>query len=196
MSGRYQKLWGPARNWSGYSCGTMLLSSCSLLFTLRNVSWFWHHGGGVRGGGREDVTLLCTLLWRTRKYVTCKILKNNNKILPLQLPCHSFWRSFIKIFLGECLPSIAFWNCGFESCQGHGCLSVVSVVLSDIGFGDGPIPRPEEFYWLCSAIVCDLETSRLRRSWTYLDWCARGGKKFFQMTTNLTHCCHPHSNFT
>jgi hypothetical protein len=45
----------------------------------------------------------------------------------------------------------------------HGCLSVVSVVLSGRGLCNGPIPRPEESYRLWCVIVCDLETSRMRR---------------------------------
>jgi hypothetical protein len=41
---------------------------------------------------------------------------------------------------------------------------VVSVVcLSGRGLCDGPITRPEEFYRLCCVIVCDQETSRMRR---------------------------------
>jgi hypothetical protein len=43
-------------------------------------------------------------------------------------------------------------------------LSVVSVVcLSGRGLCDGLITRPEESYLLCFVIVCDLETSRMRR---------------------------------
>jgi hypothetical protein len=44
------------------------------------------------------------------------------------------------------------------------CLFVVSVVcLSGRGLCDGLITRPEESYRLWCVIVCDLETSRLRR---------------------------------
>jgi hypothetical protein len=43
-------------------------------------------------------------------------------------------------------------------------LSVVSVVcLSGRGLCDGLITRPEESYGLWCVIVCDLETSRMRR---------------------------------
>jgi hypothetical protein len=42
--------------------------------------------------------------------------------------------------------------------------SVVSVVcLSGRGLCDGLITRPEESYRQCCVIVCDLETSRMRR---------------------------------
>jgi hypothetical protein len=36
-------------------------------------------------------------------------------------------------------------------------------VLSGRGLCDGLITRPEKYYRLCCVIVCDLETSRMRR---------------------------------
>ena len=42
---------------------------------------------------------------------------------------------------------------------GHGCLSVVIVVLSGRGLCDKLIIRPEEFYRLWCVLECDLETS-------------------------------------
>jgi hypothetical protein len=51
-----------------------------------------------------------------------------------------------------------------ESRWGHGCLSVVSVVcLSGRGLCNELITRPEESYRLCRVIVCNLESSRMRR---------------------------------
>jgi len=41
--------------------------------------------------------------------------------------------------------------------RGHGCLSVVSVVLSDRGLCDELITRPEESCRLWCVVVCDLE---------------------------------------
>jgi hypothetical protein len=38
-------------------------------------------------------------------------------------------------------------------------------VLSGRGLYVGLITRPEESYWLWCVVVCDLETSRMRRSW-------------------------------
>jgi len=38
-------------------------------------------------------------------------------------------------------------------------------VLSGIGLCDGLITRPEEFYRLWCVVVCDLETSWMRRPW-------------------------------
>jgi hypothetical protein len=39
-------------------------------------------------------------------------------------------------------------------------------VFSGTGHCDRPIPRPEESYRLWCVIVCDLETSRMRRLWS------------------------------
>jgi len=38
-------------------------------------------------------------------------------------------------------------------------------VLSGRGLCDELITRPEESYRLCCVVVCDLETSRMRRPW-------------------------------
>jgi hypothetical protein len=46
-------------------------------------------------------------------------------------------------------------------------------VLSARGLCDGPIPRPEESYRLCCVIVCDLETSRMRRPCPELGYSAK-----------------------
>ena len=52
-------------------------------------------------------------------------------------------------------------------------------VLSGRGLCDGLITRPEESYRLCCFIVCDLETSRLRRPLPAMGLQAQeGGKKY------------------
>jgi hypothetical protein len=48
-----------------------------------------------------------------------------------------------------------------------------SCVLSDTGLRDWPITRPGDFYRLWCVIVCDLETSRMRRPWPALGCCAK-----------------------
>ena len=53
-------------------------------------------------------------------------------------------------------------------------VSCVCFVLSGRDLCDGPIPRPEESYRLCCVIVCDLETSRMRRPWPALGCYALG----------------------
>ena len=54
------------------------------------------------------------------------------------------------------------------------CGLVSVVCLSGRGLCDGPITRPEESYRLYFFIVCDLETSRMRRPWPALGCCASG----------------------
>ena len=50
-------------------------------------------------------------------------------------------------------------------------------VLSGRGLCDKLITRPEEFYWLWCIVVCDLETSRMRRPWPALGRSATAKKK-------------------
>ena len=65
------------------------------------------------------------------------------------------------------LQPLACWDCGFESQWGHGCLSVVSVVCCQVerGLCDELITRPEESYRLWRNVMCDPETSWMRRPW-------------------------------
>ena len=53
------------------------------------------------------------------------------------------------------------------------CVSFECCVLSGRGFCEELVTRPEEFFWLCCVTVCDLENSRIRRSWPVLGCCAR-----------------------
>jgi hypothetical protein len=50
-------------------------------------------------------------------------------------------------------------------------------VLSDRGLCDELITRPEDSYRLWCVVVCDLETSRMRRSCPALGRSATAGKK-------------------
>ena len=52
----------------------------------------------------------------------------------------------------------------------------VSCLLWGRGLCDWLIPRPEESYRLLCVIVCDLKTSRMRRSWPTLGCCSRDKK--------------------
>jgi hypothetical protein len=45
-----------------------------------------------------------------------------------------------------CKRTGACWDCGFESCLGHGCLSCECCVLSGRGLCDELVTRPEESY--------------------------------------------------
>ena len=59
-------------------------------------------------------------------------------------------------------------------------------VLSGSGLCDDLITRPEEFYRLWCVVVCDLETSRIRRPSPALGRSATGNK----MTTYDARCTH------
>ena len=85
------------------------------------------------------------------------------------------------------LRPLACWDCGFESRQGHGCLYVVSVVCCQVEVSaTGLIIRPEESYRLCCVVVCDLETSRVRRLWPTGSCCARRKRNIFKYFEQVT----------
>jgi len=50
-------------------------------------------------------------------------------------------------------------------------------VLSGRGLCNESITRLEEFYWLWCVVLCDLETSRMRRPWPALDPSTTGNIK-------------------
>jgi hypothetical protein len=62
-------------------------------------------------------------------------------------------------------------------------------VLSGTGLCDLPILRPEEPYRLSCDIVCDLETSRVRRPWPALGCCAKGKKVSSSNPIRQLNCC-------
>ena len=75
---------------------------------------------------------------------------------------------------GVGLRPLACWDRGFESQRGHGCLSVVSVVcLSGRGLCVELMTRPEDSYRLWCVVVCDLDTSWIRRPWPTGGCCAK-----------------------
>jgi hypothetical protein len=61
------------------------------------------------------------------------------------------------------LRPLACWDCGFESRRGYGCLSVMSVVFSQVEvFATGKslvLRSPTE----CAVSECDREASTMRR---------------------------------
>ena len=58
-------------------------------------------------------------------------------------------------------------------------------VLSGRDFCNKVITHPEVPYHLWSAAVCDLETSIMRRSWTWWNTALPGGGEPFLLTTEL-----------
>jgi len=63
--------------------------------------------------------------------------------------------------------SLACWDCGFESHRGHGCFVCCECcVLLGRGLCDELIIRPEESCRMWCVVVCDLESSWMRRPWS------------------------------
>jgi len=81
---------------------------------------------------------------------------------------HTTGRSHWPHGLRRGSAGIAYWDCGFKSHEGHGCLSCQCRVLSGRDLCDELITRPEESYRLWCVVVCDLETSKTRRLWAAL----------------------------
>ena len=73
-------------------------------------------------------------------------------------------------------------------------------VLSGRGLYDEPITRPEESYRLWCVVVCDLETSRMRRPWPALGRSATAKKKMFQLylpnDLNSPFVLHKHYDYS
>jgi hypothetical protein len=67
---------------------------------------------------------------------------------------------------GVGLRLLAFWDCGFESCWAHGCLSFVRTVFCqvDVSASDRSLfqRRPTE----CGVSECDREASMMRMPWS------------------------------
>jgi len=63
-------------------------------------------------------------------------------------------------------------------------------VLSGRGLCDELITSPEESYRLCCVVVCDQETSRMRRPWPALG-CSATGKKIYTKIEFNAYCTVP-----
>ena len=89
----------------------------------------------------------------------------------LSWKCFSFRRSPASArSKGVGLRPLVCWDCGIESHRGHGCRECC--VLSGRGLCDELITHPEESYRLWCVVVCDLETSWMRRPWPTGGSCA------------------------
>jgi len=81
------------------------------------------------------------------------------------------------LYEGVGLRSLACWGCRFETCQRAWMLFCCGCcVLSGRGLCDDLINRPEESYRLWCVVVCDLETTRMRRPWSALGPAPHGGE--------------------
>ena len=84
----------------------------------------------------------------------------------------------------EGLLSLTCWDCWFESRRAR-AVYLAAVFCAVKVLGDGPITRLEESYRQWCVIMCNLETSRLRRPWPALGWCAREKNNLCLRKTSL-----------
>ena len=63
-----------------------------------------------------------------------------------------------------------------ESCGGHGCLSVVSVVCCQVEVSASDQSLVQRSPTKCGVSECDREASIMKRSWPYRCCCAVGKK--------------------
>ena len=90
---------------------------------------------------------------------------------------------------GQSLAEIAGSNTtgGMDVCESYECC-----VLSGRGLCDGAITRPEESYRLWCVIVCDPETSSMRRPWPALGCSAKEKDlmpKIAVVKSPFLYCC-------
>jgi hypothetical protein len=70
----------------------------------------------------------------------------------------------------------ACWNCGFEFCRGHGCLSLVSVVCCQVEVSVSGWSLVQRSPTQCGVSECDHEALILKRTWPTRGCCAIGKK--------------------
>ena len=96
---------------------------------------------------------------------------------PLLPPRKYSWYSFLLVVestprtivrQGVGLRPLACWDRGFESHRGHGCLPVSSVMCCqvEVSATSRSLVQRSSTDWC--VVVCDLETSRMRRPWPAL----------------------------
>jgi hypothetical protein len=61
------------------------------------------------------------------------------------------------------LRPLACWDCGFESRQEHGCLSVVSIVCCRVDVSASDLSLIQRSLTKCDVSECDIENSMMRR---------------------------------
>ena len=97
------------------------------------------------------------------------------------------------------LWALACWECGFKFHQGHGCLSVVSVVCCEVEGSAMSWSLVQRIPTDCGALSCDLETLSMRRPWPTGGCCAKKKQTnraipFCSSCSSSSSCCssdHP-----
>jgi hypothetical protein len=142
---------------------------------------------------------------------TRKITLLNTCLNPLQISGNYVYHFLICMYVTVCRSqgprglrrssAVARLLCSWVRIppRGHGYLSDVSVVcFTGRGVCDELITRPEESYRLWCFVVCDLETSRMRRPWSALGRSAPGvwgGSLKHNINTMMTYQLHQSYTF-
>jgi hypothetical protein len=74
------------------------------------------------------------------------------------------------------LQLLACWDCSFESCQRHGCLSVMSVVCGQVEVSPSGRSLIQWSPTECGVSECDHEALMMRRAWPTGGYCVMGGE--------------------
>jgi hypothetical protein len=82
----------------------------------------------------------------------------------------------------------ACWDCEFESCQGHVCLSLVSVVCCQVEVSATSWSLVQRSPAECGVSECDREASIMRRTWPTRDCCAMKRNSVISKLMQLPYC--------
>ena len=102
-----------------------------------------------------------------------------NICLPISLPAEPSDRAGY----GVGLRSLACWDCGHESRQGHGCISLASVVCFQVEFSASGWSIAQGSATECDVSECDREISIMRRLWPASGWCTMEKKNSLPSVT-------------
>ena len=106
------------------------------------------------------------LLWTSDQLVAETSTWQHTTLTTDKYPCPR-WDSNSRSQQTNGLWPLAFWDLGFESHQGHGYLSVVSVVCCQVEVSATSWSLVQSSPTDCGASLCDLETSRIGAPYIY-----------------------------
>ena len=111
---------------------------------------------GIRTSDRQ-IRSLCTISTTLSRTELVNIDRQSFSVANF-FKCRSRYPHGLSLGCSRSFAEIA----GSNPARGHGSLSIVSVVLSGRGLCDGPIPRPEDSYRVCTR-MCVIECDQLQQ---------------------------------
>ena len=85
------------------------------------------------------------------------------------------------------MPSLACWDCGFESRRGHGSLSRVSVVCCQLEVSASDWSLVQRNPTDCGVSECVREASTIKSPWQTRVCCAMEGEGRFSLSCSIRH---------